>query len=69
MTRRGFDSEISAQCLEMGQLVLSSSSWLMSGGRKFKSDDTGFTVCFQQTGHKEEGYGEKHQKRSAARVM
>lgn len=47
------------QCLEVGQLVLSSFlSPLMSGGRKFKSNVTGCTLCFQQTGHRE-GYGEK----------
>lgn len=50
VTRKGFDSEISAQCrLEMGQLVLFSSlSSLMPGGRKFKSGDTGCTVFSRQ---------------------
>lgn len=48
------------QCLEMGQLVLSSFlSPLVSGSRKFKSNITGCTSCFSQLGHRE-GCGEKH---------
>lgn len=48
------------QCLEMGQLVLSSFlSPLKPGGRKFKSNITGCTSCFRQMGHRE-GCREKH---------